>query len=107
MSSPSQGRGRALASIPTDTIVIDPDQPNNNNQGQVEEDIEAAGESPIGDAAEGYNIHESVLYSHGYFQKIKKEDGTLVAKCMMCWEKSKDTVVTRKIGDSSTKGRFI
>ena len=39
-----------------------------------------------------------------HFEKIKKEDGSIVAKCLMCWEKSKDTVVTRKITDSSTKG---
>ena len=106
MSEPSQGRGRgqATVSIPTDAIISTAPA-NNNNQSQETEGA-GAGDNPpqIGVAPESYNIHESVLYTHGYYTKIKKEDGTIVAKCNMCWEKSKDTVVTRRITDSSTKG---
>ena len=79
-------RGRATVSVPTDSIVIDVD---NNNQGQ---EAESGGDHtqqqprPIGVAPENYNIHESVFYTHGYYEKIKKEDGSMTAKCLMCWE---------------------
>ena len=99
------GRTQARVSIPTDIIQLEGDPPNNNNPSQ--ESNPAADQTEprqIGVALKDYNIHESVLYTHGYYEKIKKEDGTFIAKCLMCWEKSKDTAVTRKIGDSSTKG---
>lgn len=91
-------RGQASVSIPADAIIT-ASEDNNNQSHEPEEN-----ERQIGVAPEGYNIHESVLYTHGYFEKIKKDDGSTVAKCLMCWKKSKETVVTRKITDSSTKG---
>ena len=47
MSAPSQGRGRAVVSIPSHTIIIDPEPPDNNNQSQAhaQEEIEAVSES--------------------------------------------------------------
>ena len=102
-----RGRAQATVSIPTDIIRGEGEPPDNNNQGQATDTEADPGQTQpreIGVAPKDYNIHESVLYSHGYYEKMKTEDGTIVAKCLMCWERSKDKVVTRKIGDSSTKG---
>ena len=43
------------------------------------------------------------FYTHGYFEKIHKEDGSQAAKCRMCWEKDENTVVILKTGVGSTK----
>ena len=36
----------------------------------------------IGVPTPDYDIHKSVFYTHNFFHKIMKEDGSAVAKCM-------------------------
>ena len=51
----------------------------------------------IGVPTPDYDIHKSVFYTHNFFHKIMKEDGSAVAKCMVCWEKNKEKNVSRRL----------
>ena len=50
-----------------------------------------------------YDIHKSVFYTHNFYNKIMKEDGSAVAKCMVCWEENKEKNVFPKVADSNTE----
>lgn len=51
-----------------------------------------------------YDIQKSVFYTHNFYTKVEKEDGTLAAKCLMCLEKDSEKVVFLKVTDGNTKG---
>ena len=56
----------------------------------------------IGVPSKDFNIHQAVLYTHGYFQKVQLRDGVR-AKCMVCWVENKKKALF-KVTDNSTKG---
>lgn len=96
-----------------DAIVLEPD---NNNQQAIPDNtapgVEGAGSSVavvnIGVPLPDFNIHDSVFYSHHYFEKVRGEDGktTFKAKCLICWkEKKEETII--KTTDNSTKGLMV
>ena len=87
--------GAGASSVPQ----VDDQSVSNNN-------IPQTSETQIGVPCQDFNIHQAVLYTHGYFKKVQLEDSTTRAKCMVCWiEKSKEVLL--KITDSSTKGLLI
>ena len=57
----------------------------------------------IGVPFPGFDVFQSVFYSHHYFEKVVKESGNTEAKCRMCFEKKKKEVFL-KITDNNTKG---
>ena len=59
----------------------------------------------VGKAEDNFNIHTSVFYSHNYFRKVVRDNGTKHAICIMCWKLSR-TKVLRSAADNSTKSEF-
>merc|ERR1719266_2738910 len=82
------------------------DDANQGEENRVEDAriVEAQAQVIIGVPDPDYDIHKSVFYTHKFFKKIIKEDGSAVAKCMVCWEKNKEKEVFLKVTDSNTKG---
>ena len=45
-----------------------------------------------------------MFYSHNFYEKVTREDGTISAKCLMCQEKNTPKEVFLKVTDGNTKG---
>ena len=108
------GDTRASVHEPRDAIVIDPDPVNNNTPAQESSSSQAeqnnANAVVIGKPAEGFNIHQSMIFTYNYFEKIhiEHEDGSgeYRAKCLMCAEKKKEEVLM-KISDGNLRGELL
>ena len=86
------------------TVVSNPNKDNNNDPETMTSSRNV--EVKIGVPDLGFNINESVFYSHKYFKKISVEkDGiqTSAGLCLMCQEDKNKEVLT-KITDGNTKG---
>ena len=98
---------RASVMEPEDAIMIDPDPTNNNTaRAAPTPNPETDSSIQIGVPVEGFNIHNSVLYTHHYYEKVQPEPGADVrAKCLSCWiEKKKEVLL--KISDGNIRGMF-
>ena len=77
-----------------------------NNKGW-ETEIKAISEDcsdiTIGEPALDFDINSSVYYSHNFYRKVNREDGSYIAFCLMCWKKDKTRKLV-KTTDHSTKG---
>ncbi len=111
MSGTSSG-GRASVQTPTDVIMIDPDSPNNNASSEPEtQQPTAPGPAQnvpppviIGEPADGYSIHQSIIISHNYYEKKILSDGTTRGKCLVCWkDKNKENLF--KMPDGNLRGK--
>ena len=106
--------GRATVQIPEDVIISSPA----NNNSTSETDIGPATVEPapaqnalpptppvvIGEPAAGYNIHQSIIMSHHYFEKIIHSDGSTRGKCLVCWmEKKKEVLYKMPDGNLRSK----
>lgn len=94
-----------------DVVMVDVDNNNQADANQGEENrvedvriVEAQAQVVIGVPDPDYDIHKSVFYTHKFYKKIIKEDGSAVAKCLVCWEKNKEKEVFLKVTDNNTKG---
>ena len=108
--------------VPRDEIIpqFDLDSQRNNNHPPVipESHTETMPDSPenltdnvpvqkIGVPMPGFNIHSSVLYSHGYYEKVRPKDdpkGAWRAMCMQCSMDKKETIL--RIKDGNIRGMF-
>ena len=92
----------ASASVPRPRVDAEPSVSNNN----IQENSETPDNWQIGIPRKDFNVHHSVLYTHGYYKKVQLGDSDTRAKCMMCWiENRKETLV--KITNNSPKGLLI
>ena len=113
MSGPSGG-GRASVQIPRDVIMIDSDAPNNNNTSSESEtqpdaptparNVPPPPEVMIGEPAEGYSIHQSIIISHNYYEKKILSDGSMRGKCLVCYKDKKKEVLF-KMTDGNLRGK--
>ena len=113
MSGTSSG-GRASVQIPRDVIMIDSDGPNNNNTSSETEtqppapvpaqNVPPPPQVTIGEPAEGYSIHQSIIISHNYYEKKILGDGSVRAKCLLCF-KEKNKEVLFKMTDGNLRGK--
>ena len=101
------GNRRATVMPPEDAIMIDPD-PSNNNTAEAPAPSSTNTETSIqiGVPEKDFNIYNSVLYSHHYYEKVQFELGDVRAKCLACWiEKKKEVFL--KISDGNIRGLFL
>lgn len=101
------GNNRASVMEPEDAIMIDPDPANNNTARAAPTPTSNPGTNSsvqIGVPEKDFNIYNSVLYSHHYYEKVQPEPGADVrAKCLPCWiEKKKEVFL--KISDGNIRG---
>ena len=105
------GDSQAILQVPNDAIILDPPDPVNNNSNSESQDPAASQrQTPkvvIGEPKEGFNIHQMMIISHNYFEKVEipSDDGgpgDVRAKCLMCGEKGKDVLL--KIRDGNLRG---
>ena len=107
--------GRASVQIPRDVIMIDSDGPNINNNAS--SDTETQPPAPvlaqnvppppqvtIGEPAEGYSIHQSIIISHNYYEKKILSDNSVRGKCLVCF-KEKNKEVLFKMTDGNLRGK--
>ena len=105
------GDTRASVQVPRDTIIIDPDPVNNNTPSQESSSSQAAQNDAvvIGEPADGFNIHQAMIFTHNYFEKIQIEhddgSGDFRAKCLMCAEKKKEVLL--KIAQGNLRGELL
>ena len=98
------GGGKDTRNSSTLALVSNPNKDNNNDPETMTSSRNV--EVKIGVPDLGFNINESVFYSHKYFKKISVEkDGiqTSAGLCLMCQEDKNKEVLT-KITDGNTKG---
>ena len=86
-----------------DAIMIDPDTQNNNSP-----PTQALFRVVIGEPAEGYNIHQSMIITHNYFEKVLVGDGpgNVRAKCLICLQEKKKELLL-KMSDGNLKSKQI
>ena len=65
--------------------------------------VEDCSDITIGEPALDFNINSSVYYTHNFYRKVNREDGSYIAFCLMCWKKDKTRKLV-KTTDHSTKG---
>ena len=69
---------------------------NNNDslllEAEMDVQVEDEGQFVIGIPAPDYNINKSVFYTHYFYKKIQREDGTVVDKCNVRWENKKKEI---------------
>ena len=72
------------------------DEGNNNDslllEAEMDVQVEHEGQFVIGIPDPDYEVHKSVFYTHYFYKKIAREDGTVVAKYNVCWENKKKEV---------------
>ena len=89
-------RGSLVGSGPADpddeVMIVDEGNNNDSLLLEAEMDVQVDDEDQfvIGIPAPDYNINKSVFYTHYFYKKIQREDGTDVARCNVCWEKKKE-----------------
>ncbi len=115
MSGNSGGRATATVQIPEDAITIS-SPANNNSTSETEparvEPVPAQNALPppppvvIGEPAAGYSIHQSIIMSHNYFEKIIHSDGSTRGKCLVCW-KEKNREVLYKMPDGNLRSKEL
>ena len=44
-------------------------------------------------------MNKSVFYTHHFYKKIARDDGSVVAKCNVCWENNKNKEVFIKVSE--------
>ena len=57
----------------------------------------------IGEPVLDFDINSSVYYTHNFYRKVKREDGSYIAFCVMCWKKDKTRKLVRTTS-GNTKG---
>jgi len=80
-------------------IMIDSDTRNNNNSTPTQPPPHIV----IGEPAEGYNIHQSMIITHNYYGKVLVGDGETRAKCLMCLQDMKKELLL-KMSDGNLRG---
>ena len=102
------GDSRATVQVPTDAIIIDPPDPVNNNSSESPAPATSQNSKVvIGEPAEEFNIHQMMIISHNYFEKVQipSDDGgqgDVRARCLMCGDKGKEVLL--KISDGNLRG---
>ena len=92
ISWPSCSASADIRNPVVDVVMVDVDNNNQADANQGEENrvedvriVEAQAQVVIGVPDPDYDIHKSVFYTHKFYKKIIKEDGSAVAKCLVCW----------------------
>jgi len=80
-------------------IMIDSDTRNNNNSTPTQPPPHIV----IGEPAEGYNIHQSMIITHNYYGKVLVGDGETRAKCLMCLQDMRKELLL-KMSDGNLRG---
>ena len=94
--------GRESVTLPIDemdAIMIDPDN---------SPPTQPLPRVVIGEPTEGYNIHQSMIITHNYFEKVLVGDGpgNIRAKCLICLQEKKKELLL-KMSDGNLKGKQI
>ena len=85
-------RGSLVGSGPADPdaeVMVVNDGNNNDSlevEAEMDVEVEDEGQFVIGIPAPDYDLNKSVFYTHYFYKKITRDDGSVVAKCNVCWE---------------------
>ena len=86
-----------------DVLVMDPDTQNNNST-----PTQPPPHVTIGEPAEGYNIHQSMIITYNYFEKVPVGDGRgdMRVKCLMCLQEKRKELLLKMV-DGNLRGKQI